>query len=76
MLATADKHAVYKNGAKEIADQEGMAISFMAKYDQREGSSCHVHLSLRDAADAPVFADEPQVFDSLHGGPARHPRPS
>jgi glutamine synthetase len=68
VLATADKHAVYKNGAKEIADQEGMAISFMAKYDQREGSSCHVHLSLRDAADAPVFADEPQVFDSFMAG--------
>jgi glutamine synthetase len=68
VLATADKHAVYKNGAKEIADQEGMAISFMAKYDQREGSSCHVHLSLRDGADAPVFADEPQVFDSFMAG--------
>ncbi len=68
VLATADKHAVYKNGAKEIADQEGMAISFMAKYDQREGSSCHVHLSLRDGADAPVFADEPQVFDAFMAG--------
>ena len=47
-LATADKHAIYKNGAKEIADQEGMSISFMAKFDEREGNSCHVHLSLRD----------------------------
>ena len=47
--ATADKHAIYKNGAKEIADQEGMSISFMAKFDEREGNSCHVHLSLRDA---------------------------
>ena len=68
VLATADKHAVYKNGAKEIADQEGMAISFMAKYDQREGSSCHVHLSLRDEADAPVFADQPEVFDAFMAG--------
>ena len=67
-LATADKHVVYKNGAKEIADQEGMAISFMAKYDQREGSSCHVHLSLRDDDDAPVFADQPEVFDSFMAG--------
>ena len=49
-LATADKHAIYKNGAKEIADQEGMSISFMAKFDEREGSSCHVHLSLRDSS--------------------------
>ncbi len=67
-LPTADKHAIYKNGAKEIADQEGMAITFMAKYDQREGSSCHVHLSLRDAQDAPVFADEPAVFDAFLAG--------
>ncbi len=67
-LPTADKHAIYKNGAKEIADQEGMSITFMAKYDQREGSSCHVHLSLRDAQDAPVFADEPAVFDAFLAG--------
>ena len=67
-LATADKHAIYKNGAKEIADQEGMAISFMAKYDQREGSSCHVHLSLRDGDDNPVFADQPEVFDAFMAG--------
>ena len=45
--ATADEHAIYKNGAKEIAAQEGMAITFMAKYDEREGSSCHIHFSLR-----------------------------
>jgi glutamine synthetase len=67
-LATADKHVLYKNGAKEIADQEGMAITFMAKYDQREGSSCHVHLSLRDAKDNAVFADEPDVFESFLAG--------
>jgi glutamine synthetase len=67
-LATADKHAIYKNGAKEIADQEGMAISFMAKFDEREGNSCHVHLSLRGAGGAPVFADEPQVFDAFMAG--------
>ena len=41
--------SIYKNGAKEIADQEGMSISFMAKFDEREGNSCHVHLSLRDS---------------------------
>ena len=67
-LATADKHVVYKNGAKEIADQEGMSITFMAKYDQREGSSCHVHLSLRDDEDRPVFADQPIVFESFLAG--------
>ena len=39
--------SIYKTGAKEIAAQEGMAITFMAKFDEREGSSCHIHLSLR-----------------------------
>lgn len=47
-LVTCDQHAIYKTGAKEIAAQEGMAITFMAKYDEREGNSCHIHLSLAD----------------------------
>ena len=46
-LQAADEHAIYKTGAKEIAAQEGMAITFMAKFDEREGTSCHIHLSLR-----------------------------
>ncbi len=45
-LAAADDHAIYKNGAKEIAAQEGMAITFMAKFNEREGNSCHIHCSL------------------------------
>ncbi|OKI89451.1 glutamine synthetase family protein [Micromonospora sp. CB01531] len=49
-LACADHHVIYKNGAKEIAAQEGMSITFMAKPNAREGNSCHVHFSLRDAA--------------------------
>ena len=40
---------VYKTGAKEIAAQHGMALTFMAKFDEREGNSCHIHLSLRGA---------------------------
>ena len=61
-LVTCDNHAVYKTGAKEIAAQEGMSLTFMAKVNEREGSSCHVHLSLRDRAldghdGAPVLAD-------------------
>jgi glutamine synthetase len=46
-LSTCDNHVVYKTGAKEIAAQHGMSLSFMAKFDQREGNSCHIHLSLR-----------------------------
>jgi glutamine synthetase len=48
-LRTADDHALYKEGAKEIAVQEGMSITYMAKFDENEGNSCHVHLSCRTA---------------------------
>jgi glutamine synthetase len=56
-MMTADNHAVYKTAAKEIAAQHGKAITFMAKYDQREGSSCHIHLSLRGTDGELVFWD-------------------
>src|SRR5256885_177583 len=46
-LKTADDHAIYKTGAKEIAAQQGMSIIYMAKFDEREGNSCHIHLSLQ-----------------------------
>ena len=43
----ADRHVIYKNGAKEIASQHGRAITFMAKYAAEEvGSSCHIHSSV------------------------------
>jgi glutamine synthetase len=46
----ADRHVVYKNGAKEIAAQHDRAITFMAKYSADEvGSSCHVHSSVWSA---------------------------
>jgi glutamine synthetase len=46
-LESADRAAIYKHGAKEIAYQNGCAITFMAKPDQRwTGSSSHVHMSL------------------------------
>jgi len=56
-LTTADNHVVYKSGAKEIAAQAGCSLTFMAKFDGREGNSCHIHLSLRDPEDEPVFCD-------------------
>lgn len=56
-LVTCDNHAIYKNGAKEIADQHGKSLTFMAKYDEREGNSCHVHLSLRGADGTAAFDD-------------------
>jgi glutamine synthetase len=57
-LTTADNHVVYKNAAKEIAAQQGKAITFMAKYNQREGSSCHIHLSLRGTDGSLLFWDD------------------
>ncbi len=56
-LATCDNHTIYKNGAKEIADQHGKSLTFMAKYNEREGNSCHIHLSVRGTDGSPVMAD-------------------
>ena len=57
-LVTCDNHTIYKNGAKEIADKQGKSLTFMAKFDEREGNSCHIHISLRDADGSAVFADQ------------------
>ncbi|WP_033344691.1 glutamine synthetase family protein [Catenuloplanes japonicus] len=54
-LTAADHHVIYKNGAKEIAAQEGMSITFMAKPNAREGNSCHIHFSLRDHTGTPAM---------------------
>jgi len=59
---TCDNHTIYKNGAKEIADQHGRSLTFMAKFDQREGNSCHIHLSLRGTDGTAVFAGESALF--------------
>jgi len=62
-LVTCDNHSIYKNGAKEIADQHGKALTFMAKFDEREGNSCHIHISLRGEDGSAVFSDA----DAPHG---------
>jgi glutamine synthetase len=67
-LTCADGHVIYKNAAKEIAAQEGMAISFMAKFNQREGSSCHIHFSLADQDGGAVFQSDRRVFESFLAG--------
>jgi glutamine synthetase len=67
-LRAADQHVVYKNAAKEMASQEGMAITYMAKYDEREGNSCHIHLSLRGTDGAIVFDEEEGLFDRFVAG--------
>ncbi|HZE48467.1 MAG TPA: glutamine synthetase, partial [Jatrophihabitantaceae bacterium] len=72
-LTTCDNHVIYKTGAKEIAAQRGAALTFMAKFNEREGNSCHIHLSLRTEDGTPVFAgDGPHgtspVFDQFVAG--------
>ncbi|MFF0743638.1 glutamine synthetase family protein [Streptomyces sp. NPDC004111] len=65
-LTTCDQHAIYKNGAKEIAAQEGVSLTFMAKYNEREGNSCHIHLSVRDASGRSAMAgDDPHGMSEL-----------
>jgi glutamine synthetase len=72
-LATCDNHSIYKTGAKEIAAQHGSALTYMAKYNEREGNSCHIHLSLRTPEGVPVFAGEgangfSEVFEHFIAG--------
>jgi glutamine synthetase len=70
-LVTADNHSVYKTVAKEIAAQRGQAITFMAKYNEREGSSCHIHLSLRGENGDVVFWEGEKrsaMYDSFVAG--------
>jgi len=68
-LVTCDNHTIYKNGAKEIADQHGKSLTFMAKYDEREGNSCHIHLSLRAVDGSAAFPDNsrPHGMSSIFG---------
>ena len=61
-LATCDNHSIYKNGAKEIADQHGKSLTFMAKYNEREGNSCHIHLSVRSENGDAVLADKDRRY--------------
>jgi glutamine synthetase len=74
-LTMADRHAIYKNGVKEIAWAHGRCATFMAKYSAAEaGSSCHIHTSVYNkAGKSSLFWDarkkEPsKVFRQFLGG--------
>lgn len=56
-METCDNHVLFKNGAKQIAAEEGHALTFMPKFDEGEGNSCHIHLSLRGTDGDAVFAE-------------------
>lgn len=71
VVRTADQHSVYKTGAKEIASLHGQSITFMAKFDEREGNSCHVHMSVRGLGGEIVFdegAGPTKLFEHFVAG--------
>ena len=78
-LDAADAHVLLKTAAKEIALQSGLVVSFMAKVDHTlGGSSCHVHMSMRDTSGNSAFDDGSggmsPVMRSFLAGLLRHCR--
>lgn len=76
-LTACDKHVIYKEAAKEIAAEAGQALTFMAKFNEREGNSCHTHLSLCDEQGSSVFLDPDghspsRLFQQFMAGMLRH----
>lgn len=67
-LTTCDNHVLYKTGAKEIASQEGVALTFMAKFNEREGNSCHIHISLRGNGDGVAEGESVMAADGEAAG--------
>jgi glutamine synthetase len=67
-LTMADNHTIYKNGAKEIAFENGCSVTFMAKPDHTWiGSSCHIHSSLW-RGDESAFEGESDTFKHYLAG--------
>ena len=65
-VGTCDNHSIYKFGAKVLASNAGKSITFMAKYNEREGNSCHIHLSFRGTDGSIVMAgDREHGFSEL-----------
>jgi len=72
VLDMADRHSVFKQALKEIAESMGMSVTFMAKFAaDGAGSSCHIHFSLwRDKKNA--FAGQSDTFKHFLGGWIAH----
>ncbi len=48
-LDMADRHTLFKHICKDVADQLGVSVTFMAKpFTGQAGNSCHIHFSLWD----------------------------
>jgi glutamine synthetase len=70
LIEMADRHAIYKHAAKEIAWSTGHAITFMAKWDERyAGSSCHIHMSLWDAKGKKALFDGKEKLGPIKSSP-------
>ena len=62
ILSMADRHSVYKQCLKEVADQLGVAVTFMAKpFTDATGSGCHLHLSMQDSQGRNAFVGDEQL---------------
>ena len=73
-LEMADRHVIYKQAAKEIAAAAGASVTFMAKWhEQHAGSSLHIHMSLWDGEDRPLFGGG-DALQPLAGTPVRASR--
>ena len=64
-LQTADEHVIYKTGRRRSPRWRAWSITFMAKFNEREGSSCHIHMSVKGLDEA--------ALRPLRRGPARLP---
>ena len=77
-LEASDRHMLFKAAVKEIALQQDLVATFMAKWRQDlGGSSCHVHLSMQDSEGNSAFDDEGDMSDRLRfflGGLLKHSR--
>ncbi len=71
-LDMADRHVVFKQCLKEVAEAAGMSVTFMAKFAaDGAGSSCHIHFSLwRDGKN--VFEKKGDLFRWFLGGWIAH----
>ncbi len=77
VLEMADRHVVMKQAMKELAEAQGVSVSFMAKpHADQPGSSCHLHLSLwadgSNAFDAGSDAGRTDAFRWFLGGWMHH----
>lgn len=80
-MEMADRHVLYKSGAKDIANQQGKSITFMAKPTTKEaGSGCHIHTSIWDIESKQnVFWDaenktKSRIFQQFLGGLLKYSR--